>query len=223
MIFLYNEDAGKELLKLRGEDHKYLIKVRRHKIGDMLQLRNESDPDTLYTYTITEISPRELFLILQHSEEKKVIPSKYLHIGWCMIDPKSIEKALPSLNEIGVAKISFIYCARSQKNFKPDMGRLHRILKSSNQQCGRSSFMEFGIYNDLESFLNDYPDVKVFDFCENVLQERSGFEDVLIGCEGGFSKEEKELLSSKEVFRLDTPLVLRSESAACAVAAKILL
>ena len=223
MIFLYNEDAGKETLKLRGEDHKYLIKVRRHRVGDILHLRNENDPDTLYTYTITEISPRELFLALQHSEEKKLIPSKYLHIGWCMIDPKSIEKALPSLNEIGVTKISFIYCARSQKNFKPDLKRLRRILKSSNQQCGRSSFMEFSIYNDLESFLNDYPDVKVFDFCENVLQEQSGFENVLIGCEGGFSPEEKALLSQKEVFRLDTPLVLRSESAAFAVAAKILL
>ena len=83
--------------------------------------------------------------------------------------------------------------------------------------------MEFAIYNRLEDFLNDYPDVKVFDFCDNVLENGNNFEDVLIGCEGGFSKEEKALLSSKEVFKLDTPLVLRSESAACAVAAKILL
>ena len=223
MIFLYNEDAGKKTLKLRGEDHKYLIKVRRHKVGDLLQFRNENDPHTLYTYTITDITPRELFLELQNSEEKRVVPQKHLHIGWCMIDPKSIEKALPSLNEIGVSKISFIYCARSQKNFKPDPKRLHRILKASNQQCGRSSFMEFGIYDNLEDFLKEYPDVKVFDFCERILEEKSGFENVLIGCEGGFSQEEKKLLSQKEVFRLDTPLVLRSESAACAVAAKILL
>ena len=223
MIFLYNEDAGRELLKLRGEDHKYLIKVRRHKTGDTLHLRSENDPHTLHTYTITDVTPRELFLELQKSEHKEVIPHKRLHIGWCMIDPKSIEKALPSLNEIGVAKISFIYCARSQKNFKLDFKRLHRILRSSNQQCGRSSFMEFSVYHDIGSFLETYADVKVFDFCENVLEEQSGFEDVLIGCEGGFSPEEKALLSQKEVFRLDTPLVLRSESAACAVAAKILL
>ncbi len=223
MIFLYNEDAGKALLKLRGEDHKYLIKVRRHQKGDLLHLRNEDNPDILYTYSITDITPRELFLELQNSEEKRVVPQKYLHIGWCMIDPKSIEKALSSLNEMGVGKISFIYCARSQKNFKPDLKRLHRILKASNQQCGRSSFMEFDIYENLEDFLKEHPDVKVFDFSERILEEKSGFENVLIGCEGGFSLEEKELLSQKEVFRLDTPLVLRSESAACAVAAKILL
>ncbi len=223
MIFLYNEEAGKELLKLRGEDYKYLIKVRRHKAGDLLHFRNENEPSMLFTYLITDVSPRELFLKLQKQERSEIVPPKYLHIGWCMIDPKSIEKVLPSLNEIGVSKISFIYCARSQKNFKPDIKRLQRILKASNQQCGRSSFMEFDIYNTLEDFLKEYPDVKVFDFCKQVLKEKSGFENVLIGCEGGFSQEEKELLSQKEVFRLDTPLVLRSESAACAVAAKILL
>ncbi len=223
MIFLYNDEVGKETLKLRGKDHKYLIKVRRHRVGDTLHLRNENDPDILYTYTITDITPRELLLHLEKSEENQVMPQKYLHIGWCMIDPKSIEKALPSLNEIGVSKISFIYCARSQKNFKPDLKRLHRILKASNQQCGRSTFMEFAIYDNLEDFLKEHPDVKVFDFCERVLKEKSGFEDVLIGCEGGFSQEEKDLLSSKEVFRLDTPLVLRSESAALSVAAKLLL
>ncbi len=223
MIFLYNEDAGKELLKLRGEDHKYLIKVRRHKIGDTLQFRNENNPDTLYTYTITDITPRELFLERVKSEHKEVLPPKKLHIGWCVIDPKSIEKVLASLNEIGVMKISFVYCDRSQKNFKPDLKRLRRILRASNQQCGRSSFMEFAIYNSLEDFLADFPNVKVFDFCENILQNKSGFEDLLIGCEGGFSQTEKELLSQKEVFRLDTPLVLRSESAVCAIAAKMLL
>ena len=223
MIFLYNDDAGKELLKLRGEDHKYLIKVRRHKIGDTLQLRSENDPHTLHTYTITDITPRELYLELQSSEEKAVLPPKRLHIGWCMIDPKSIEKVLPSLNEMGVGKISFIYCARSQKNFKPDLKRLHRILRSSNQQCGRSDFMEFAIYNRLEEFLNDSPDVKVFDFCDRILENGDNFEDVLIGCEGGFHEEEIALFRAENIVGFNTPLILKSESAVCAVASKILL
>ncbi len=223
MIFLYSDEAGKERLKLRGEEHKYLAKVRRHKMGDTVSLRNPQDSKTLYRYTIEAISARDLILTLQSQEEEEVKPTRRLHLGWCMIDPKSIEKVLPSLNELGVGKISFIYCARSQKNFKPDFKRFNRILKASNQQCGRSDFMEFALFDTLKSFLATYPDVKVFDFCENVLRNESGFRDVLIGCEGGFSKEEKELLASKEVFRLDTPLVLRSESAACAVAAKILL
>ena len=223
MIFLFDEDASKESLRLRGEEYKYLIIVRRHKEGDLISFRNEKDPKTLHTYRITAISGRDVMLELQSSEERIISPSHSLHIGWCIIEPKSIEKALPTLNEIGVSKISFIYCERSQKNFKPDFKRFRRILKSSMQQCGRSTFMEFAIYKNLELFLRDFPDVKVFDFCDTPLRKERKFQTVLIGCEGGFSKDERESLSSKEVFRLDTPLVLRSESATMAVAAKILL
>ncbi|SFV52768.1 Ribosomal RNA small subunit methyltransferase E [hydrothermal vent metagenome] len=223
MIFLFDENTGKESIKIRGENYKYLIKVRRHKEGDILSFRSEDDPSILYHYKLTHLTPREAHFELISSEVKEVKPSHKLHIGWCIIDPKSIEKTLPTLNEIGVDKISFIYCKRSQKNFKIDLKRLKRILKSSMQQCGRSSFMEFAIYNDLQSFLDDYTDVKVFDFCETVLRKETRFENVLIGCEGGFSDEEREILNKQECFKLDTPLVLRSESAACAVAAKILL
>ena len=222
MVFLYNEDAGKELLKLRGEDYKYLVKVRRHKTGDLLHFRNENEPEILYTYIIGDITQRELFLHLQSKEILEVKPLRELHIGWCVVDPKTIEKALPSLNEIGVAKISFTYCKRSQKNFKPDMARLHRILRASNQQCGRSSFMEFSTYKDLPSFLNDYPDVKVFDFGGKTYHGEF-YNDVLIGCEGGFSEEERVLFNKENILSFQTPLVLKSESAALGIAAKILL
>ncbi len=223
MIFLYHEDAGLEQIRLRGDVHKYLVKVRRHNSGDTIALRNEKEPSTLYTYTITHITQRELHLELISQTKKEVLPPKRVHIGWCIIDPKSIEKTLPSLNEIGVSKISFIYCKRSQKNFKPDLQRLFRILKSSNQQCGRSDFMEFALYKNLEDFLADFPNVKVFDFGGKPLGNEANFEDVLIGCEGGFSQEEKQRLQSKEVFSLSTPFVLRSETAALAVASKLML
>ena len=223
MIFLFNEDAGNQTLHLRGEDFKYLIKVRRHKEGDLIAFRNPKSPAILYSYTISHILGREVVLTLVSQEEKEITPSQFLHVGWCVIDNKSIEKVLPMLNEIGVGKISFIYCDRSQKNFKPDLKRFERILRSSMQQCGRSVFMEFEIYKTLHDFLKDYPRVKVFDFCKNYLTKEAKFESVLIGCEGGFSKEEKALLADKEVFALPTPLVLRSESAVCAVASKILL
>jgi len=223
MIFLFNEEVGKELLTLRGEDFKYLIKVRRHQLQDTLSFRSLSDTKFLYHYTITHIAPREVTLQLESKQQKISAPKQFLHVGWCVIDNKSVEKVLPMLNEIGVGKISFIYCDRSQKNFKPDLKRFERILRSSMQQCGRSEFMEFEIYKTLEDFLHNYPEVKVFDFCENYLSKEAKFESVLIGCEGGFSKAEKELLAKQEVFALPTPLVLRSETAVCAVASKILL
>jgi len=223
MIYLFNESAGKETFHLKGEDFKYLIKVRRHAEGDILGFRNKKDIKTLHMYKLRSIEGRSATLELVSSKLLEIAPKKELHIGWCVIDSKSVEKVLASLNEMGVAKISFIYCDRSQKNFKPDFKRYTRILDASNQQCGRTHQMEFAIFQRVEDFLKAYPDTKVFDFCERVLEETAEFQHILIGCEGGFSPSEKELLSTQEVFRLDTPMILRSETAVGAVASKILL
>lgn len=223
MIYILCDDASKPSFTIKGDLHKYLIKVRRHEVGDELSLRNKEDIKTLYKYEIQSIDSRSLEVGLISSSVEEVESKKKLHLGWCVIDAKSIEKVLPSLSEIGVSKISFIYCERSQKNFKLDFKRFERILEASMQQCGRTSFIEFDTFNNIEKFISEFPHAKVFDFCDNVLSDNADFETVLIGCEGGFSKNEKELLRSQEVFRLDTPIVLRSESAVMAVASKILL
>ncbi|MBA1437719.1 MAG: 16S rRNA (uracil(1498)-N(3))-methyltransferase [Epsilonproteobacteria bacterium] len=223
MIYFLCNDAGRERIEIKGEDFKYLIKVRRHSVGDIVIFRSSEKMDVAHRYTLERIESRKAVFMLENSRLSVVQPKKKLHIGWCMIDNKSVEKVLPALNEMGVAKITFIYCQRSQKNFKPDFKRFGRILEASNQQCGRTDFMDIVTCNTLEAFITQNPDTKVFDFCEKTLKNYDEITTVLIGCEGGFSPKEKELLSSLDVFRLNTPMVLRSESAALAVAAKVLL
>jgi 16S rRNA (uracil1498-N3)-methyltransferase len=223
LIYAFEESAGEKSLKIKGELHKYLIKVRRHSIGDTIAFRNKERVELLHLYKVIALEPRVATLELIESKELKVQSEDELHIAWCVIDTKSVEKVLPSLCEIGVSKISFIFCQRSQKNFKIDFKRYERIVEASMQQSGRSSFLSFDTYKDIASFIEEYPDTKVFDFTENILDSEAKFKRVLIGCEGGFSESEKELLSSQEVFRLKTPMVLRSESAVLSVASKILL
>jgi 16S rRNA (uracil1498-N3)-methyltransferase len=223
LIYVLHDDASKDSLKIKGELFKYLIKARRHNLDDLISFRNKNDLKTLHNYKVTDIDGRSLSLELISSELNEVKSDKNLHIGWCSIEAKSVEKVLASLNEIGVDKITFIMCDRSQKNFKHDFKRYERILEASMQQCGRTSYMQFDTCNSLEDFIKKYPNTKVFDFCENILEDANGFETVLIGCEGGFSQDERELLSSQEVFRLNNPMVMRSESAAMAIASKILL
>jgi len=223
MIYFFDENAGSELLHIKGEMHKYLVKVRRHQEGDTLKVRSKKEIAILHSYKVITVEPRFLELELIESKRDEVKAKQDLHIAWCIIDAKSVEKVLASLNEIGVSKISFISCARSQKNFKIDLKRYERILEASMQQCGRTQMMEFYSYKNIKSFLEVFPDTKVFDFTEKTLDDCSNFKEVLIGCEGGFSESERELLESQEVFRLNTPIVLRSESAALSVAAKILL
>jgi len=46
---------------------------------------------------------------------------------------------------------------------------------------------------------------------------------VVVGCEGGFSDDEIKLFKSDDIVGFSTPLILRSQTAVCAVSSKILL
>lgn len=223
LIYILLEDIPSESLILKGETFKYLVKVRRHNMGDKINFRSKKDMSILYTYEIISIDNRSLELKYISSNPHAITAKKSLHIGWCMIDTKSIEKVLPSLSEMGVEKISFISCDRSQKNFKLDLNRFERILEASMQQCGRSTYIEFDTYKNIEMFIEKFPHAKVFDFTEKTIDDYENIDTVLVGCEGGFSDQEREFLKTQDVFRLNTPMVLRSESAVMSVASKILL
>jgi 16S rRNA (uracil1498-N3)-methyltransferase len=222
MLYLYQKEAGQPQLTLLGDEHRYIFKVRRHKVDDTLYLRNLED-GLLHRYLITYIDKRSVILELQESQTLEIKAKVPLHIGWCVIDPKNIEKVLPSLNEMGVEKITFIYCARSQKSFKPDFKRLEKILLNSSQQSGRSVMMQLDIAESLEAFIVENPQSYLLNFSEHTLSSQVTVDTIVVGCEGGMTEDEVALFAPEKVIGFDTPLVLKSESAVCAVAAKILL
>lgn len=222
MLYLYNKEAGSTQLKLDGDEHRYIFKVRRHQVDDTIYLRNLKD-DFLHRYKILHIDKKSSILALKDSTKHDVRAKQSLHLAWCIIDPKSIEKILPSLNEMGVEKITFIYCKRSQKSFKLDFQRLEKILLNSSQQSGRSQMMTLGLSDSLELFLKDYPFAKMLNFSEDNFIPIANIDTVVIGCEGGFHEKEVALFKPENIIGFDTPLVLKSESSACAVASKILL
>ena len=221
MQYLFDSEAGAETLGIKDESYRYLFKVRRHKIGEVVTLRNLKD-DFIYFYEIKSVSKKEALLVLKDKKELIVKPERHLHIGWCVVDPKTAEKTLPMLNEIGVSKISFIYCQRSQKNFKINLSRIEKILINSSQQCGRSQMMKVEVLKSLEDYLKLYPKSALLDFDGKKMQ-KDMFRSILVGCEGGFDKDEKRLLSDNLCYNLSTPLILRSESAVVSVASMVLL
>ena len=222
MQYLYHPDAAQPQIVLTGDAHRYLFKVRRHRAGESVYLRNLQD-GILYRYQIETMDRRTASLRLQESRSLEVKAARALHLGWCVIDPKSIEKILPSLNESGVERITFIYCHRSQKSFKPDLKRLEKILLNSSQQCGRSEMMQLEIIASLEQFLERYPEAVMLHFSPRPLLPSCSAAEIVIGCEGGFSEEEVALFAPEALRGLQSPLILRSESAAMAVASKLLL
>lgn len=222
MEFVYHENSSKDILEIDGEVYNYLFRVRRHKKGEILPFRNLKD-EYLYFYKVVNIDKKKALLALVDKKEMVKKAKKSFHLFWCVIEPKTIEKTLPTLNEIGVEKITFVYCDRSQKNFKIRLDKLKKILINSSQQCGRSSLMELEVKNSLEEILKENSNLTILDFSKNKVNLSDNIEKVLIGPEGGFSERERELFKNFRVVGFDSELILRSESAAVAIASKVLL
>lgn len=221
MQFIYHENAGEERLNVDVRDYEHLFKVRRMGVGSRSWWRNLKD-ENLYEYHLLSVGKKEALLECLEVKTLPVISLKSLHIGWCVIDPKLIEKALPMLNELGVERLSFIYAEFSQKGHKLDYERMERILINSCQQCGRSTRMVIETFNSLVEYFKAYPKSAVLDFCETKLSENVTLNSVVIGPEGGFSDKERKMFVDKAIFGLSCQSILRSETAVISVASKIL-
>ncbi|WP_233144056.1 16S rRNA (uracil(1498)-N(3))-methyltransferase [Campylobacter pinnipediorum] len=217
MQFLYDKNAGNERLIVQNEPFLHL-KARRVKVGDRIEVRNLKDSKR-YLYEIENLERRSasLSLVFASLNEK---PNYDFKIAWSVIDPKTIEKTLPYLNELGVGKIIFVYTDFSQANFKIDIKRFEYICALSCEQCGRDALMEFEIYDSIDDFSLRYNNVALIHFGGDDI---SLYKDELlfIGPEGGFSKREVELFAKK--FGLKTKHILKSQTAITSVVSKILL
>ncbi|HZF71005.1 16S rRNA (uracil(1498)-N(3))-methyltransferase [Sulfuricurvum sp.] len=222
MKFVLNPDAGSSELSISGEDYKYLIKVRRHRVGDTVCFRTKEKLSEEYRYHLERTDGKNAYFSLQSHHHAPCVNARKLHIGWCLIDPKTVEKTLPMLTELGVEKITFIHCHRSQQNFRLDYERMTRLMESSIMQCGRTSLIELGESPALSTFLKAHPDAVIFDFGGETLKSDENIETVVIGCEGGFDESERKQFSDYRVRLFSSPMILRSETAAVAIASRIL-
>lgn len=223
MQFTYDEFCGNNILEIKDEVYNYLIKARRHKIDDEIYFRNLKD-NNIYLYKLDFIDKKKALFNLISKEEKIVENKNKLHIGWCVIEPKTVEKYIASLNEIGVDKITFIYADYSQKNFKINIDKLEKILINSSTQCGRSNIIKLEVCKSLEQFIKENDDVYFLDFSTVCIDEKKDeIKTLVIGCEGGFSKREKENFDDNFTVGFKVDLILRSETATLSASSKILL
>ena len=223
MQFTYDEFCGGNILEIKDEVYNYLIKARRHKIDDEIYFRNLKD-NNIYLYKIDMIDKKKAILTLISSEEKIILSQKKLHLGWSVVDSKTIEKYISSLNEMGVEKITFIYSDFSQKNFKINIEKLEKILINSSCQCGRSNIIKLDVCKNVETFIKENDDVYFLDFSNTSIDENSDLiKTLVIGCEGGFSNKEREIFNKNNIVGFNSNLILRSETAIISASSKILL
>ncbi|RBQ28908.1 16S rRNA (uracil(1498)-N(3))-methyltransferase [Aliarcobacter vitoriensis] len=223
MQFVYEPSSGNETLEIKDEVYNYIIKARRHKIDDEIYFRNLKDKN-IYLYKLNFVDKKKAILNLISSEEKECENLRKLHLAWCVVDPKTIEKTIASLNEIGVDKITFIYSDFSQNNFKVNIEKLEKILINSSSQCGRSSIIKLDICKNIDEFIKNNKNIYFLDFSnQKIGDKKSDIKTLVIGTEGGFSKRERELFNKNFVVGFDSNLILKSETAIISAGAQIIL
>ena len=221
-------------------------------MGDTIVLSNLED-GKLYTYEFVEISKKSIRLqkclvetnynsSLLNLPDEEQNNTSFLHLLWGICDIKTIQKTLPFLNEIGVEKITFVECERTQGNFVSplkkgieDGGKLQKILEQSCQQSGRNSRMMLEIKNfsEISDDMNATENIKnknlyICDFPAHKLfpEKVENNSSVFIGPEGGFSEKEKKYFLenfSENIYQFSASNVLRSETAVIGICGKILL
>ncbi|MDR2904610.1 MAG: 16S rRNA (uracil(1498)-N(3))-methyltransferase [Helicobacteraceae bacterium] len=216
MRFLFHAQAGESSLVLGGADSAALhIKALRLQAGSRVNLRNLAD-DNLYEYEIALLDRRKAVLNLLSSRREIVLGGGGA-LAWFVTDPKTIEKTLPFLNELGVGKLNLVWGERSQGNFRLDLTRFDRIVAASCEQCGRSRKMIVAEAK-LADLTSASADLAVLDFGGEVLtssnKTRIANKTIVIGAEGGFGARDLELLTPFPKFSLGGALILRSETAA---------
>lgn len=205
--FFVNHELGKDF-ELAGSEHHHLANVARTKVGEQVIVCNGDEFD--YIYTATRISKNISFLVFERKELNAANPEKNLTVFMAVIKFDNLAMTVEKLNEIGVSELMLFTSERVNAK-PPNIGKLKIITEQSCKQCGRSIPMNIR---------------GVLSFKEMMLElKKCGKEGLAIGPEGGFTPTESEQIFS---IKSATPAwiggrTLRSETAAIAFAARILL
>lgn len=262
--FLVEGYSGTEdEIKLSDEAFKYLVRVRRHKVGDFLKIGFQNGGRL--SYRVKTIDPNKKELILQKpslsnaeiSEVDNLLLSKTRDLNYklpcnlilfqCLLKGNRMDTVIRQATEVGVRFVVPIYGEFSLvKNLADNkLNRYRRIVKEARQQSNSPintevtkaqklkdalSFLptlleKICLENNVETMLENSKKLETLKLCftEKNLNTKSlhsllakEFSNIVlaIGCEGGFSPMEYQILTT-ENFKLChfNTNILRAETA----------
>ena len=206
-------------LVLTGSEHNHLANVLRLMAGDEIIAVCGDEFD--YLYSILRITKNNTQLKFISKNENPFNPRVKFTVYMGVIKHDNLALAVSALNEIGATQIVLFKTARAQ-NIPARIDKLQAIAQQSCKQCGRSIPLAVRGVISFEQLLTEIPKDTIFaDEKEESKQVKSA-SAIIIGPEGGFTEQERELLR-----KTATPVslggrILRAETAAVVGAAKLL-
>ncbi len=225
-FYIHEEIQKGKDLRITSEEllHQWL-KVFRLSASDRVILFNGDGSDFEGYFKI--LSKNEAIIVIDKENKTKNQQKVELHIFQSIIKKDNFELVVEKCTELGVSAIHPVLAERSEKK-DLNLERIEKIAKEASEQSGRSTIPEIFEPIDLKSSIESFDgELFALDFdAPNMSEIKFGKSKigVLIGPEGGFTENERDLFEHKKIksFSIGSQ-ILRAETAAIAVASLILL
>ncbi len=118
-------------LELDDEESRYVVKVRRARIGERVELFD--GVGGAWTATLRDAGRRARVEVGPALAQREV-PARVVLLG--LPDQAATLEALTGACELGATQIVLVACARSQGRV-PAAARIERVIRAAQRQCGR--------------------------------------------------------------------------------------
>lgn len=193
-------------------DVHHISRVLRMEVGDRISCGFEGDK---YIGEIRSISKVEIEVELFEKVEVQAYPE--IHLYQALAKGQKLEAILQHGTELGIRKFGFFPSKFSDvKNVDKKKSRFERIIKDAAKQSQGSYIPRLDFYTDINEL--DLDEDHVF-LCYEIHEKdkikinKLGSVAIIIGPEGGFSKEEVDFLSQKAQLVTLGTRILRTETA----------
>lgn len=210
-------------ITISNDDIFHIVKVMRMKINDQFEINNDGD---IYLAQINSLIPFS-FKILKKIDENHELKTK-ITLLYCLPKGDKIDLVLQKATELGVNQIVLVNSSRciakiNDENKKKKLARFNKIIKEATEQCKRNNLpalkdvIKFNEISNYQSDLNliAYENSKMSNQeLKDILRNFKGNTvTILIGAEGGFSKEEVEYALKNNFISISLGnRILRSET-----------
>lgn len=221
-LFVPDDLHEGQTVALAPQQAHYVGGVIRLPVGGAILLFNGRDGE--WRARRTEGGKREVRLIVEEATRPQG-PSGLIDYAFAPLKHARLDYMIQKAVEMGVARISPVITRRTQVN-RVNLERMEANAIEAAEQCGILSLPTLDDPQTLDRWLADLGDDRLLVFCDEeapladplaaLRGGPAGRPVVLIGPEGGFAPEERQMLQRRErCVRLSLgPRILRADTAA---------
>ena len=214
----------KEHIKLESEDEHHLLHVMRMKKDDEIEVVAN---DKLFLCRIENVNPLNIYIV--HEINSDVELNEDVTLLFALTKGDRTDLVVQKATELGVKKIALIQSERTvvryeEKDIAKKCARYQKIMKEASEQSHRLVVPTLlGIYNLKKLPKEVYSDLNYVAYEKDANDVEGSFKGltkgksvtILVGPEGGFSKEEIDMLVNQGFIRTSLgKRILRAETAA---------